>query len=188
MLSFNLYALDWKTFHGVTSVLIGFLWITWFNIFIYFNILSITYLWTEVPRYHPTWSPSLYMLEILPSMRPTPSCLIAAFGLPSSQPPTRSLCWVWRGRFSPTLLRDITRVVFIKRDTHHLTSWFCNPTQNSKSILHCFPFFSSFLPNCWDNICQSYYGLHNDGTILTCRIYCMWEMPRHQIVLEEFNT
>jgi hypothetical protein len=51
--------------------------------------------------------------------------------------------------------------------------------------LCCFSFF--FLHNSWDNICQSYSGLHNDHTILTCRIYCMWEMLRHQTVLEESN-
>jgi hypothetical protein len=49
-----------------------------------------------------------------PSFRPTPSSIIAAFGLPSLQPPTPSLCWVWRGRFSHTLLRDMACVVFIK--------------------------------------------------------------------------
>jgi len=47
------------------------------------------------------------LLEISPSLRSAPSHLIAAFGLPSLQPPIPSLCWVWMGGFSPC-------VVFIK--------------------------------------------------------------------------
>jgi len=42
------------------------------------------------------------LLEIPPSLRSTPSRLIATFGLPSLQPPTPSLCWVWGGGFCPS--------------------------------------------------------------------------------------
>jgi hypothetical protein len=53
-------------------------------------------------------------LEIPLLLWSTPSRLIAAFGLPSLQPPTPSLCWVWRGGFSPTLPRDMACVVLIQ--------------------------------------------------------------------------
>jgi len=51
--------------------------------------------------------------------------------LPSSQPPTPSLYWVWRGGFKQSLPRDMACAVFIKLE--HLTSRFCKvelgPTQ-----------------------------------------------------------
>jgi len=54
------------------------------------------------------------MLEIPPLMWSSPSRLITAFGLPSLQPPTPSLCSVRRGGLSLTLSRDMTNLVYIK--------------------------------------------------------------------------
>jgi len=50
--------------------------------------------------------------------------LIAAFGLPSLQPPTPSLCWLWGVGFSPTLDRYDSWEE-LRGGTPDLTSRFC---------------------------------------------------------------
>jgi len=59
---------------------------------------------------------SIYMvlLEVPHRLWSVPSRRIVAFVLLSLQPPTPSLCWLWRDGINPTLPRDTACVVLIK--------------------------------------------------------------------------